>query len=76
MQEKQNVYLSLLEYEKMLAYTVDPALGINEVATSEPQAAAATAAGVYTLSGVKVAADVKNLKPGLYIIGGKKYLVK
>ena len=76
LQEKQNVYLSLLEYEKMLAYTVDPALGINEVATSEPQAAAATAAGVYTLSGVKVAADVKNLKPGLYIIGGKKYLVK
>ncbi|MBQ9672843.1 MAG: hypothetical protein IJV34_08325 [Prevotella sp.] len=55
----------------------------NHIATSintvkEPTTVQ-VAAGVYTLSGVKVAATtegLKNLKSGLYIINGKKYVVK
>ena len=75
--EKQNVYLSLQEYEKMLEYTVNPALGIND-ATANGMKVVAAKDGIYTLSGVKVgnAADMKNLKSGLYIVKGKKYLVK
>ena len=40
--------------------------------------AAANAAdkGIYTLTGLKVNADMKTLKSGLYIVNGKKYLVK
>ena len=33
-------------------------------------------AGIYTLTGIKVNADVNSLKPGLYIINGKKYFIK
>lgn len=32
--------------------------------------------GVYTITGVKMGKDVQGLKPGLYIVNGKKYLVK
>ena len=38
--------------------------------------AAATGNGVYTLAGIKVADTADGLKPGLYIINGKKYLIK
>ena len=76
LQEKQNVYLTLLEYEEMLARTLNPALGIVEAKTGNVKNAVAN--GIYTLSGVKVgsAADLQNMKPGLYIVNGKKYLVK
>ena len=75
--EKQNVILSLEEYIQMLEYTVNPALGINDATTSDAKVVLSSD-GVYTLSGVKVgnAADLKNLKSGLYIVKGKKYLVK
>ena len=78
LQDKQNVYLTLREYEAMIDVTVNPALGINDAPTAEAKAAAAAKSGVYSLSGVKVngAADLNGLKPGLYIINGKKYLVK
>ena len=76
LQEKQNIYLTLLEYEEMLARTLNPALGIIEAKTGNVKNAVAN--GIYTLSGVKVgrAADLQNMKPGLYIVNGKKYLVK
>lgn len=32
--------------------------------------------GVYTITGIKMGKDVQGLKPGLYIVNGKKYLVK
>ena len=32
--------------------------------------------GVYTISGLRMSDDVQNLQPGLYIINGKKYIVK
>ena len=32
--------------------------------------------GVYSITGVKVGNDIKSLKPGLYIVNGKKILVK
>ena len=75
--EKQNVILSLEEYIQMLEYTVNPALGINDATTSDAKVVLSSD-GVYTLSGVKVgnAADLKNMKSGLYIVKGKKYLVK
>lgn len=37
---------------------------------------AKTASAIYTLTGVKAQGDVKSLKAGLYIINGKKYVVK
>ena len=46
-------------------------LGVKAVSTVASQKS-----GVYTLTGLKVAADKSNLKPGLYIINGKKYVVK
>lgn len=75
-QDKQNVYLTLKEYELMLERTLDPTLGIVEAKTGHVKAIVAD--GIYTLSGMKVgrAADMQNMKPGLYIVNGKKYLVK
>jgi len=52
--------------------------GINTILAGD-DAAKAAVKGVYTLSGVKVAADAQGLKAlpkGLYIINGKKYIVR
>lgn len=50
--------------------TVDA--GISQVATS-----ATKATGIYTLTGVRVnATDVKSLPKGIYIVNGKKQIVK
>lgn len=50
--------------------TVDA--GINQVATMEDKAT-----GIYTLTGIRVnATDVKSLPKGIYIINGKKQIVK
>ena len=46
--------------------------GINEVATSK----AGKVQGVYTLSGVKVAPTADQLPAGLYIINGKKVVIR
>ena len=78
LQDKQNVYLSLVELEKMLRWTLDPSLiavesGIYEVNTTGT-AVRPTIQGTYSLSGVRM--DSKSLKPGLYIVNGKKVLVK
>ncbi len=46
--------------------------GISQVATS-----ATKATGIYTLTGVRVnATDVKSLSKGIYIVNGKKQIVK
>lgn len=46
--------------------------GISQVATTE-----AKATGIYTLTGVRVnATDVKSLPKGIYIVNGKKQIVK
>lgn len=73
LQEKQNVILSINEYLNMIDLTINPQLqGVKEIAT-EAQPVARQQRGTYTLSGVKVNGQ---LKPGLYIINGKKVIVK
>lgn len=54
-----------------LVITYTTATGINEVETVEPVAKAKE--GIYTISGVRVA---KADRPGIYIINGKKVLVR
>lgn len=44
--------------------------------TADDAKVAPSKQGVFTLSGVKIANDMKDLKPGLYIFNGKKYMVK
>jgi len=73
-QEKQNIILTLNEYMDMLNFTIDPEqLGIEDM-TVAAQPVAVKQQGVYTLSGVRV--NSKNLPAGLYIINGKKVVVK
>lgn len=73
----QNAYLSICEMAALLQLTPE-AVGIQEVkgAEEEAQTAAPARQGVYSLTGAKLNGDVKSLKPGLYIINGKKYVVK
>ena len=74
LQEKQNVYLSLLELEQMIEWTIDPvAAGVTDVTVNARPAAQK---GVYSLSGAKVGNSLSNLPKGIYIVNGKKYLVK
>lgn len=50
--------------------TVDA--GISQITTTEPKAT-----GIYTLTGVRVnTTDVKSLPKGIYIVNGKKQIVK
>lgn len=49
----------------------DQVTGINDVATSAP-----VAEGVYDLQGRKVSNDLNTLKRGVYIIDGKKVVIK
>jgi hypothetical protein len=49
----------------------------TEATTVASERAAATDGEVYTLSGQHLGtADVRSLKPGLYIIGGRKVAIK
>lgn len=74
LQDKQNVILSLREYIDMINFAIDPELlGIEEMTTAA-QPAVRQQSGTYTLSGVRV--NSKNLPAGLYIVNGKKVLVK
>ncbi len=67
----QNAYLSLLEMEALL--DAEPTVVGIQSAVVENMTAPQ---GVYSLTGVKMGNDVNGLKPGLYIINGKKILVK
>ena len=74
-QDKQNVILTLNEYMEMIDLSTDPSLlGIEDVNT-DAQTVNRQQLGTYTLSGVKVT-DARNLKPGFYIINGKKIVIK
>lgn len=79
-EEMQNAIHSIRENMKWLEALVnyDPeATGIKQIVTSEEKPVVST--GVYTVTGVKVANsinDLKSLKKGLYIINGKKFLAK
>lgn len=74
-QDKQNVILTLNEYMEMIDLSTDPSLlGIEDV-NADTQAVNRQQRGTYTINGMKVI-DAKNLKPGLYIINGKKYVIK
>ncbi|MBQ3631950.1 MAG: hypothetical protein II949_12020 [Prevotella sp.] len=78
LQEKQNVYLTIREYIDMLRYTLDPSLvaaesGIQEIATAAEKLNIKRQ-GTFNLNGMRM--DGKSLPAGLYIINGKKVLVK
>ena len=75
LQEKQNVILTLKEYEDMIAFTIDPStLGIREV-TNEQQNIIRQK-GIYNINGVRMSNDVNALPRGLYIINGRKVVIK
>ena len=72
LQEKQNTIISLQEYEKCLDQILNPT-GIGTPAIAEKKVNIENQT-VYNLQGVKL--DGKNLKKGLYIINGKKVVIK
>jgi hypothetical protein len=75
LQEKQNVYLSIREYIYMIDCTIDPeVLGIEELPVQPAVSVPARQQGTYTINGVRV--NGQNLPAGLYIINGKKVIVK
>ena len=77
LQEKQNIFLSLIELERMIRYTLDPQQIVIESGIFEMPAENSVRAerqGVYNLNGVRMNAN--SLPRGLYIINGKKVLVK
>jgi hypothetical protein len=73
LQEKQNTIITLQEYEKCLDEMLNPT-GIDTPAVVEKVVSGNKA--IYTIAGVRVQGDGKNLSRGLYIINGKKYVVK
>ena len=58
------------DVQKIIIYEADPTLGINGAK------AVAEDGVVYNLKGQKLGTSLKSLKPGLYILNGKKVLVK
>jgi hypothetical protein len=73
MKAKQNIYLSLKELDDVLEECINESTGINTTVATNAEA---FVKGIFTLTGVKVGNSMKNLKKGLYIVNGKKYLVK
>lgn len=75
----QNAILSLREMASLLDPTYEPIekeiipTGINLIENANAKGTSVNQ-GVYNLQGVKM--DGKNLKKGIYIINGKKYVVK
>lgn len=77
LQEKQNVYLSLIEVEDMINYTIDPTtLGISEVATESQNQTLCPQTGIFSINGTRMGNHVKSLPRGLYIINGKKVVIR
>lgn len=72
LKDMQNAYLSLLEVEGLINGVIADVEGIDATFAQPVEAVK----GVYTISGLKVGNSVDNLKAGLYIINGKKYVVK
>ena len=70
--ELQNALFGIHEIESRLGGMTDAVKGVF---ADEPKASR-NAAGVYTLQGVKLADSAGQLRSGLYIVNGKKTLVK
>ena len=81
MQEQVNAILTLQECQALLADICtyvpaeDPGTGIGLVKDDNVIEKAA-ANGIYTITGVRVQGSVKSLPRGLYIINGKKVVIK
>lgn len=81
MQEQVNAILTLQECQALLADICtyvpaeDPETGIGLVKDDNVNEKAA-ANGIYTITGVRVQGSVKSLPRGLYIINGKKVVIK
>jgi len=79
LQELQNAIISLQENQKLLEELatyiapVDPETKIEDLLKEENTTGKA---GIYTLTGVRIQSNVKNLPRGLYIINGKKVVIK
>ncbi len=74
LQDKQNAILTMNEYMQMLDYAVNPEpAGIDEI-TNDAQTVGRQQRGVFSISGVRM--NSKNLPAGLYIVNGKKVVVK
>lgn len=67
----QNITLSLRELQYLVGNITS---GIEPTLTGEQ--IGRRVKGIYTITGVKLQGDASSLKPGLYIIDGKKHLVK
>jgi len=70
--EQLNIKVTLEEIEDMIA-DLTGLTAIKPVSVAMP---ANLKTGIYTIGGVKLGEKVEGLKPGLYIINGRKYLVK
>lgn len=77
--ELQNAWLSINEMANLIQLRTTDRLndtaGISEI-SSDNNTAPKTTRGIFTISGVKVQGDLKSLPRGLYIINGKKYVIK
>ena len=74
--EMQNAWLSINEMAKLISGGIDYATGIDPITIQQENAKREAARGIYTLTGVRVQGDVKSLPRGLYIINGKKVVIK
>lgn len=63
-------YFPGLTYESKPFNVIDPTVGINMMNIEDPN----TVQKIYTLEGIRV--DGKNLKKGVYIINGKKAIIR
>ncbi|MBQ8713218.1 MAG: hypothetical protein IJ551_10445 [Prevotella sp.] len=70
--ELQNALFGIQEIASRLAAMTN---AVGDVFADEPKASL-KADGVFTLQGVKLADSTDHLKPGLYIVNGKKTMVK
>ena len=81
MQEQVNAILTLQECQALLedictfVPTEDPETGIG-IVKDDNVIEKAAADGIYTITGVRIQGDVKSLPRGLYIINGKKVVIK
>lgn len=79
MQEQMNAILTLQECQALLediCTYVPEETGIDVVKGNNALEQAAKQNGIYTITGVRVQGDLKSLSRGLYIINGKKVVIK
>ena len=79
MQEQMNAILTLQECQALLediCTYVPEETGIDVVKGNNALEQAVKQNGIYTITGVRVQGDLKSLSRGLYIINGKKVVIK